>query len=138
MKWRKATSRKKTKRMKATDSSYICITYARYHSRKKKKTVFWKAQTFNFITQREKMAFCCLISNIKQKYDCSLPWRCVVHIQQRLVEIGQVKIIFCFIIFSKSFIFRGREFTEWSKISVYISYIESMRLIKISIPKKKV
>lgn len=106
-------------------------------TQEKKKTVFWKAQTFNFITSREKMAFCCLISNIKQKYDCSLPWRCVVHIQQRLVEIGQVKIIFCFIIFSKSFIFRGREFTEWSKISVYISYIESMRLIKISIPKKK-
>lgn len=60
----------------------------------------------------------------------------MVHIQQWLVKIGKVKIILCFVIFSKSFIFRGREFTEWSKISVYISYVESMGLIKISISKK--
>jgi hypothetical protein len=61
----------------------------------------------------------------------------VVHIQQWLVEIGQVKVILCFIIFCKSFIFRGRKFTERGKISIHISYIKSMRLIKIAISKKE-
>lgn len=59
----------------------------------------------------------------------------MVHIQQWLVQIGQVKVILGFIIFSKSFIFWGRKFAQWSKICVDISNIKSMRLIKISIPK---
>lgn len=66
-----------------------------------------------------------------------LPWRCVVHIQQRLVEIGQIKVVLCFVIFCKSFILGGRKFTQWGKVSVHISYIKPMRLIKISIPTKK-
>lgn len=61
----------------------------------------------------------------------------MVDIQQWLVEIGQVKVILCFIIFCKSFIFRGRKFTEWGKISVHISYVKSMRLIKIAVSKNK-
>lgn len=67
----------------------------------------------------------------------ALPWRRVVHVQQRLVEIGQVKVILCFIILRKSFILRGRKFTQGGKISIHVSNIKSMRLIKIAVSKKQ-
>lgn len=61
----------------------------------------------------------------------------VVHIQQRLVEVGQVKVVLGFVIFRKSFILGGRKFTQRGEVSVHISNIKPVRLIKISIPKKK-
>lgn len=67
----------------------------------------------------------------------ALPWRRVVHVQQRLVEIGQVKVILCFIILRKRFILRGRKFTQGGKISVHVSDIKSMRLIKIAVSKQE-
>lgn len=60
----------------------------------------------------------------------------MVHIQQRLVEIGQVKVVLGFVILCKSLILGGRKFAQWGKVSVHVSNIKPMRLIKISIPKK--
>lgn len=65
-----------------------------------------------------------------------LPGGRVVHIQQRLVEIGQVKVVLGFVILCKSLILGGRKFAQWGKVSVHVSNIKPMRLIKISIPKK--
>ena len=61
----------------------------------------------------------------------------MVHVQQRLVEIGQVKVILCFIILRKSFILGGRKFTQGGKISIHVSNIKSMRLIKIAVSKNE-
>lgn len=61
----------------------------------------------------------------------------MVDVQERLVEVCQVEVVLCFIIFSEGFIFWGREFTEWSQVGVHIRYVEPMRLVKIAISDKR-
>lgn len=61
----------------------------------------------------------------------------MVHIQQGLVNIGEVEVVLSFVVLSESLVLRGWEFAERGKVCVNVSHVEAVRLVEITIPERE-
>lgn len=61
----------------------------------------------------------------------------MVHIQEWLIQVGEVQVVLGFVVLCKCLVFRGRELAEWRQVCIHISNIEAMRLVEVAIPEEK-
>lgn len=58
----------------------------------------------------------------------------MVYVQERLVQVGQVQVVFCLVVLSKRLILRRGKLAERRQVRVNVGNIEAMRLVKVTIP----
>lgn len=61
----------------------------------------------------------------------------MVDIQQRLVKVGQVQVVFCFVVLGEGLVLRRWELTERRQVRVDVSDVEAMRLVEVTIPEEE-
>lgn len=61
----------------------------------------------------------------------------MVHIQEWLIQVGEVQVVLGFVILCKCLVFRGRELAERRQVCIHISNIEAMRLVEVAIPEER-
>lgn len=58
----------------------------------------------------------------------------MVHVEQRLVDVGQVQVVLGFVVLSEGIVLGRRELAEWRQVRVHVGYIEAVRLVEVAIP----
>lgn len=61
----------------------------------------------------------------------------MVDIQQRLVQVGQVQVVFCFVILGEGLVLRRWELAERRQVGVDVSDVETMWLVEVTIPEEE-
>lgn len=61
----------------------------------------------------------------------------MVHIQEWLIQVGEVQVVLGFVVLCKCLVFRGRKLAERRQVCIHISNIEAMRLVEVAIPEGK-
>lgn len=58
----------------------------------------------------------------------------MVHVQQRLVQIGQIQVVLGLVVLLEGLVFRRWELAEGGEVCVDVRDVEAVRLVKITIP----
>lgn len=61
----------------------------------------------------------------------------MVHVQKRLVQVGQVKVVLCFVVLGKRLVLWRRELAERRQVCVHIGDVEAVRLVKVPVPGRE-
>lgn len=58
----------------------------------------------------------------------------MVHVQERLVQVGQVQVVLGFVVLGKRLVLGRGKLAERREVRVHVGYIEAMRLVEVTIP----
>ena len=58
----------------------------------------------------------------------------MVHVQEWLVEVGQVQVVLGLVVLGERLILRRRELAEGRQVRVHVGHVEAVRLVEVTIP----
>lgn len=61
----------------------------------------------------------------------------MVHVQQRLVQVGQVQVVLGFVVLGERLVLRRGKLAERCQVRVHVRYVETMRLVEVTIPEEE-
>ena len=57
----------------------------------------------------------------------------VVHVQQRLVEVGQVQVVLGLVVLGERLVLGRRELAEGRQVRVHVRHVEAVRLVEVTV-----